>query len=132
MGTNYYYVTSKDDCPTCGHKIKLNKIHIGKASHGWRFLFQGDTYRTGKEWMTFLKKNTKVNSKCGDRNSLIEDEYGTQMSYNSFINSSGLNKTLQFTKHDTLKVSNIGWIWDDPHDYWTDEEGYWFSSGEFC
>ena len=36
MGTNYY-INGKA-CPTCG-KQEREIIHIGKTSHGWKFLF---------------------------------------------------------------------------------------------
>ena len=36
MGTNYYAETKK--CSLCG---RSEKIHIGKSSAGWRFLFRG-------------------------------------------------------------------------------------------
>lgn len=35
MGTNYYL--HKNTCPHCGHCEE--RIHIGKASFGWQFLF---------------------------------------------------------------------------------------------
>lgn len=35
MGTNYYLHT--DFCPCCGKPRKT--IHLGRAAHGWKFLF---------------------------------------------------------------------------------------------
>jgi hypothetical protein len=35
MGTNYYLQT--DFCPCCGKPRQT--LHLGKSSHGWKFLF---------------------------------------------------------------------------------------------
>lgn len=37
MGTNYYYKDDSELCEHCGKGSK--KVHIGKSSSGWKFLF---------------------------------------------------------------------------------------------
>ena len=38
MSINYYhYEEQSAPCPTCGHKKKIKRLHIGKSSYGWAF-----------------------------------------------------------------------------------------------
>lgn len=38
MGTNYYLVQKVESaCPHCGLTGGIEKLHIGKSSHGWAF-----------------------------------------------------------------------------------------------
>ncbi len=81
MGTNYYAVERK-------FSIHRNILHIGKASAGWKFLFQGyQDYELDwnkpnininslEDWKEFLK-----NKEYG-----ILDEYDEEISYDDFFN----------------------------------------------
>lgn len=74
MGTNYY-VESDPPCPTCGHEKE--RLHIGKSSLGWQFLFAPypDLGLTSwKAWRAYLEK----------RPGLIRDEYGRAMPLDEF------------------------------------------------
>jgi len=70
MGTNYYLHT--DFCPCCGHPKQ--KIHLGKNSCGWKFLF----HKTSniKDFPSF----------CGViMNGLIYDEYDRLISTDEML-----------------------------------------------
>lgn len=57
MGTNYYLET--DFCPCCG-KPK-SKIHLGKSSAGWKFLFRKtDCVKSYDDFLEFIKKGVIV------------------------------------------------------------------------
>ena len=82
MGTNYYALKKK---PSLYSKV----IHIGKASAGWKFLFQGYQGATGsdgfmyddlninslEDWKEFLKNDEYV----------ILNEYDEEVSYKDFF-----------------------------------------------
>lgn len=74
MGTNYYLNT--DFCPCCGKPRQT--IHLGRASHGWKFLFH-------KQQRIFNYKTfcEAIN------NGIIEDEYGRQLSKDDLIDIIG-------------------------------------------
>lgn len=58
MGTNYYLET--DFCHCCG-KPK-SKIHLGKSSAGWKFLFRKTRYvKSYEDFLEFIKKGVIVN-----------------------------------------------------------------------
>ena len=62
MGTNFYH-----------EKPFKSKIHIGKSSCGWTFLFHGtSTIRSASHWREITKGGK------------ITDEYGTVWSYEDF------------------------------------------------
>lgn len=65
MGTNYYLKT--DFCPCCGKARKT--LHLGKSSHGWKFLIQKQPRVF--DYLSFCKL---IDS------GIIEDEYGKQLS----------------------------------------------------
>lgn len=48
MGTNYY-IFKAEECGHCGSE-KLEKIHIGKNSHGWRFTADISSFKNYTEW----------------------------------------------------------------------------------
>lgn len=63
MGTNYY--VAMEACPHCGRGD--DRLHIGKSSAGWEFLFAPypeNGLTSWRAWKTFLK------------NRPIVDEYG--------------------------------------------------------
>lgn len=70
MGTNYYVETNKCEC--CN---RSDRLHIGKASEGWSFMFRShddvNSYvlKSWHDWKTFLK----------DKH--IVDEYGHEIAY---------------------------------------------------
>ena len=64
MGTNYYLNT--DYCPCCGHPRK--KVHLGKSSYGWKFLFRkSKKVRDFESFCEFIKTGS------------IENEYGEEV-----------------------------------------------------
>ena len=64
MGTNYYLKT--DFCPCCGQPRK--KIHLGKSSYGYKFLFHKS------------KKICNFESFCELlKTGIIENEYGEEI-----------------------------------------------------
>lgn len=67
MGTNYYTVED-DPCPCCERPFE--RLHIGKSSAGWAFLFAPypDLGLTSKQaWMVYLETRG------------IRDEYGSEI-----------------------------------------------------
>lgn len=63
MGTNYYLQT--DYCPCCGHPRQ--KIHLGKTSCGWKFLFhKRKKVQNYEDFKKFIQ------------NGIIVDEYGNK------------------------------------------------------
>lgn len=81
-GTNYYLHRTADPCPTCGHPRTSDKIHIGKSTYGWVFLWRGyrdqDTAIPGRElatpeqWWQYLNEHTSAGA-------AIRDQFGDEM-----------------------------------------------------
>ena len=72
MGTNYYL--NYDYCPCCGKSRQ--RIHIGKSSAGWRFLFDMESTKCTN--LNQIKEKLRYGN--------IEDEYHRQISYQDFFN----------------------------------------------
>lgn len=117
MGTNYYTVSNH--CHHC--KQYKREEHIGKASYGWAFSFQGYSWLnlyTWKHWKEYLKDKT------------IMDEYGDVISYEDFIEIVEVHKR----PSDKLKQHNVEGkksMYFDPAYDWDDADGYAFTSREF-
>ena len=80
MGANYYYISNH-----CEHCDRFDKIHIGKLSGGWQFLFHATnapfTIETKKTWFLLLE------------NATIMNEYGETFTFDKFkdiVEESGL------------------------------------------
>lgn len=70
MGTNYYLDYCY--CPKCGQPTK--RQHLGKASIGWRFMFQlSDEVKNFEDFKKFIDFGT------------ISDEYGEVWSSKSLL-----------------------------------------------
>ena len=123
MGTNYY--VAKNKCICCRRFDE--EYHIGKASVGWAFTFQG--YRWNKliswsAWKEFLKTEP------------IVDEYGDEIKYDEFCEMVESYKAPGFQRKDGSKnlVHNEEGRKDgyfDSSDDWDDEAGYSFCSRDF-
>ena len=123
MGTNYYVIKNK--CPHCERCDE--EYHIGKASYGWAFSFQGYPYMkltSWRQWKEFLKDQQ------------IQDEYGKAVSYEDFVKMVEEYKSPTFVRPDGHKnVSHNdegrrkGWF--NPERDWDDEDGYSFTTVEF-
>lgn len=69
MGTNYYI--REKSCPTCNHAPE--GYHIGKASLGWKFCFNGVHYKTFEEWKQKLEENKdRIFNEYGEKEDLEE------------------------------------------------------------
>ncbi|TNC14946.1 hypothetical protein FF100_05060 [Methylobacterium terricola] len=112
MGTNYY-VDFKPPCPCCGEGGE--KLHIGKSSGGWEFLFapypeHGLT--SFAAWKDYLKDRTILN------------EYGDTITLADLINIVEAKKGGWTSR--TAPASSWG---PSPRDCeWSDAEGYRFSN----
>ena len=79
MGTNYYAVRKLTDNKVSNLRKILTKperIHVGKSSGGWEFIFNHNNwehYKTKNQLINFLK------------NSQIRDEYGIDITYEDFF-----------------------------------------------
>ena len=125
MGTNYY--VAKNLCECCNRYDE--EYHIGKASYGWTFSFQG--YRaerlvSWRAWKEFLKEK------------IIVDEYGERTNYDWFVNYIEGNKSPGYVRedgHKNLQHNEQGRIdkrpWFNPENDWDDEDGYAFCAREF-
>ena len=125
MGTNYY--VAKNLCECCNRYDE--EYHIGKASYGWTFSFQG--YRaerlvSWRAWKEFLKEK------------IIVDEYGERTNYDWFVNYIEGNKSPGYVRedgHKNLQHNEQGKIdkrpWFNPEYDWDDEDGYAFCAREF-
>lgn len=70
MGTNYYL--RYNYCPCCGHP--RSELHLGKASHGWRFIFnKTNEIQNFEDFKNFIERGT------------IYDEYDRIVSYTELI-----------------------------------------------
>ena len=125
MGTNYY--VAKNLCECCNRYDE--EYHIGKASYGWTFSFQG--YRaerlvSWRAWKEFLKDK------------VIVDEYGERTNYDWFVDYIEGNKSPGYVRedgHKNLQHNEQGRIdkrpWFNPEYDWDDEDGYAFCAREF-
>lgn len=118
MGTNYYVVKNKCDC--CGRSDI--EYHIGKASYGWAFSFQGYSWNkltSWRNWKEFLK------------NQIIENEYGERVDYNWFVEMVETYKSPNYNdnKSHNAEGKKNGW-YSSEHD-WDDEDGYSFTNRQF-
>lgn len=95
MGTNYYMVVGDE------------KVHIGKASVGHAFLFNGQLYDTVDKWKLALKMY-----------GIIEDEYGKEIPTSEFLRIIERNRDIDSAERQML-----------PGFYRTN--GYYFYDGEF-
>ena len=118
MGTNYYHRFN-----ICDHCGRYDERHIGKASGGWTFSFQG--YHATEDWRG-IHSLEDWKDLFSDPTTKIFDEYGDEISVLDFLaivaNHRGCerNHTIEARKHP-------GW----PQDDWLDPEGHSFSGGEF-
>ena len=123
MGTNYY--VAKNLCECCNRYDE--EYHIGKASHGWAFSFQGykwNNLTSWKQWKQFLKDQ------------IIMNEYGERIDYDWLVQYIETIKSPNYVREDGHKNSlhnDAGKIsgWFNPEYDWTDEDGYSFSVREF-
>jgi hypothetical protein len=108
MGTNYYAVTPE------------GKIHLGKSSYGWQFLCKADP-----EWKhedSFGLWLDRVHS--ADR---IVDEYGTVYTPKDMV-----EYVCQKQNEPTDHTEYIKERYPDYADGYWDDDGFNFTSGEFC
>lgn len=105
MGTNFYATkpTGHKDkvfCEHCGNEGTDNSVlHIGKASFGWRFLFerQGDRLRTVQSWIDYLVDPTVK----------ITTEYGEVLTAEDFLNKEVLSRQGQ-KSHEEYRGTREG------------------------
>ena len=91
MGTNYYAVKRK---PSLYNGV----LHIGKASAGWKFVFEGyddeeHNIRSVEDWKEYLKANDCV----------ILDEYDQEVGFDEFF--SYVEKKQEENNVDDFKYS---------------------------
>ena len=125
MGTNYYLHT--DVCPHCNRERE--RIHVGKSSAGWPFLFRG--YRSwppdgvphpitsALEWRQFIEQS--VAQGAG-----LFDEYGERQDVAEFWGF------VQGKLGETRGPDATPGYWHGARESeWTDSEGYRFVDHEF-
>lgn len=114
MGTNYYCDSSP--CPYCGHKKP--RLHVGKSSGGWPFLFHSipeESLLGLQGWCDFVVLYSGA----------LVDEYGKKISVEEFRN-------LVISKRGHTNDSEVQKILKDHPDRFTlTPEGDLLSPGEF-
>lgn len=115
MGTNYYMLSNNQtECPHCG-QLHKEKVHIGKASAGWQFVFQAHKdVRNINDWRLKLK------------HSHIIDEYDNDISYDDFFSMVDSRRDLQ--SHYEYVSNRYG---SSIHRCYLDYEGHSFTDGDF-
>jgi len=109
MGKNFYYRKEVNKCECCG-RSELTEYHIGKSSMGWSFLFSDSKYKTARGWKKFLKANPNN----------IFDEYGDMVN---------LEDMLELMERKGGEPIEKGKVFDKG--YFSDAQGYYFSTGDF-
>jgi len=105
MSTNYYL--KYNICECCN---RFDKIHIGKSSAGWQFVFRGHgedfmpVLQTYDQWMDFIE------NQLYEETAKIVNEYGKEIEYQEFINmvkekqENPKNKVHNFTAYNYIDV----------------------------
>lgn len=131
MGMNYYVrvVTKTEACPHCGSPIDgaAVKLHIGKQSAGWSFLWRGyaksgshPRLKSTAEWGVFLEGK------------VICNEYGAEINLDDFYrklvppSSYYCGKPVINAKEEAVRENN----WDIKS-HWTDPWDWSFYGREF-
>lgn len=111
MGTNYYWESAP--CACCGH---VRRLHIGKKSGGWRFIFNvhpAHGLTTVASWRERLEK-----TKDGDGR--ILDEYDKMVTWDYFQHS------LEPTGEVSQPRSYVGEYLDEGYLFCNEEvDQYW-------
>ena len=121
MGTNYYAII--DSCPHCK---RGEKLHIGKSSGGWEFLFRAyqpphvPVLMLYKDWIELLERPTTV----------ITNEYDEVVPFEKIIlrlaptlpGMVSARRMSEYVKGDKLV---------DQSQYWQDPDGAEFCNNEF-
>jgi len=125
MGTNYYLAT--DVCPHCGRAKE--RIHVGKSSLGWPFLFRG--YRawppdgvphpitSAGEWRQFMEQAIAMGA-------VLYDEYDERVDPEQFWGMV-VSKLAETRGPDACP----GYRHGERKSEWFDSEGYRFCDNEF-
>jgi len=122
MGTNYYLKQTgrKRECTCCHRPFEKIELHIGKRSAGWEFSFQGyKGIRSKKDWVE------RINT--ADASYVIEDEYGRRFTPEEFL------KLVEDTRYPGQHKQYVAALKEGmTHDSWQDDEGWSFTSADFC
>lgn len=118
MGTNFD--VRFNICETCGN---YEELHLGKASYGWEFSFQGHDgvikIKSVKTWKEFIDK----------RNGKIFDEYNRENTWEDIMARADIAKDRK--KHTTAKSIGFYQGDEDIERYYYDSEGYCFTNMDF-
>lgn len=130
MGTNYYLrlkesVLSNKLSPTLKKEIiEKTELHIGKASCGWKFLFQeqkvdGEVLNSKEKWQ----------KQIADENWEIRDEYDDLIEEEKFWNTVNVRQNKNHISHCEYARENPYYFHID---YYQDKDGYEFDVTDFC
>lgn len=113
MGTNYYI--KSNHCEKCD---RFNRLHIGKSSSGWKFLFKSHVKNENtpelmslNQWIEFLT----------DPDNEILDEYNENVNFKDFLKIIVGNSDWNTRSHTESADDRI----------YLDPEGFEFSENEF-
>lgn len=126
MGTNFYLTLN--ECDKCG---RFDELHIGKASAGWQFLWQGfnpqeweieenpdvRVIRSVKDWIPLLEKG------------VIHDGRGSEVSVGELLEIVDKKRDRDLLNNTEYLQKHHGYISED--DAWNDEDGHPFSGRDF-
>lgn len=119
MGCNYYAIPkTPKKCDCCSQPLpdeELDRVHIGKSSAGWKFMFHAapDKYRTFGQLRAWLKDYK------------IVDEYGEHKTHEEFFYMVEVKQQSEKSHHAEYGNNN-----KYHHGYYDGD--YEFSEGEFC
>lgn len=109
MGTNFD--VRYNICKKCGH---YDELHLGKASYGWEFCFQGYPslwIKSVKKWKEFIDHY----------NGKIFDEYGKERIWDEIMKWCKITVDFKRKKHESIQHI----------EYYRDLEGYCFTDEDF-
>ena len=112
MSTNYYY-RWRDK------RGRVGKLHIGKCSAGWTFLFRAypaQELKSFAQWLHFMAINEGT----------IYDEYDRKVDFVHFCKVVYDHKKKKKHKEEAFKEKI------EDYSFFEDEAGYEFSIDEFC
>lgn len=105
MGTNYY-VESDEPCEACRGNGK-RRVHIGKSSGGWKFLFN-PFRKSFAEWCAYLQSHTKIWDEYGapqDKDELINFIVEKQKTCSTHWQSGEESERHEFIDRDGYRIS---------------------------
>lgn len=112
MSTNFYLIRNR-----CGHCGRGDRLHIGKRSGGWQFLFHAiPGMMSARDWRYATAQEGVV----------IEDEYGELVAVDEFWRDVEATRRERLNHHDYCLERGLS-----ASDSFKDHDGWPLSTSEF-